>query len=422
MEFSLPRGLRDIPPEESQGAEAVREAFLDTCRLFDYKLMEPSSLELLETLEAKSGSGVKDEIYFFKDKSGRDLGLRFDLTVGITRYVAQRRELASPIRLGAFSSVWRYDEPQYGRYRWFYQWDAELFGPNNPEADAEIIEFSVSLFNRLGTKPKVSLGSRKILEAYIRTNCEITEDSKVLDMLRAIDKSHKKSADLIAKEYSSSFSKSQFDEVLHFVTKSSRWSETSEVFSDSKIDPSPLLSIVDSLKNRGVKDTAVDLSITRGIDYYTDMVFEAYDSDNPRLGALCGGGRFDTLPSVFGRPELGACGVAGGVERAVLAYKLKRGEALRIYVAPIGSDERVRKFAASIGANLRKEGIPTQSEITGKSLRKILEAQSELGTEAVIIIGEKELSENIVKIKWMKSGKETTSKVTEITNALGVGN
>ena len=96
VEFSLPRGLRDIPPEESEAAEIVRAAFIDTCGLFDYRIMEPSPLELLETLEAKSGPAIRDEIYFFKDKSERELGLRFDLTVGITRYVTSKREPQPP--------------------------------------------------------------------------------------------------------------------------------------------------------------------------------------------------------------------------------------------------------------------------------------------------------------------------------------
>src|SRR5579872_7537504 len=155
MDFALPRGLRDISPEDQESFEIIRSAFIETCRIFDYKLMEPSSLELLETLEAKSGPAIRDEIYFFKDKSDRELGLRFDLTVGITRYVTSKRELAPPIRLGSFASVWRYDEPQYGKYRWFYQWDAELFGPSNAEADAEIIEFTSLLFKKLRRSPSI---------------------------------------------------------------------------------------------------------------------------------------------------------------------------------------------------------------------------------------------------------------------------
>lgn len=418
MEFPLPRGMRDIPPEETQGAEAVREAFLETCRLFDYKLMEPSSLELLETLEAKSGPGIKDEIYYFKDKSGRDLGLRFDLTVGITRYVALKRDLSPPVRLGAYSSVWRYDEPQYGRYRWFYQWDAELFGPSNPEADAEVIEFSSSLFKRLGTNPLIAVGSRKILESYIKEKCGITEETKMHDMLRAIDKLSKKGLDQIAQEYSTSFSKLQLEQVAKFSELNGAPDKVAKSLSEDNIDSIPLLQIIDALKARGMNDATLNLSIVRGIDYYTDMVFEALDRDNPRLGSLCGGGRYDSLPPIYGRPELGATGVAGGVERAVLAYRIKKEDIGRIFVAPIGKEAKVKTTASSIAANLRQEGIPAQSEITGRSLRKVLESQSILGTKAVVIVGERELAENSVKVKWMKSGEESTVKISDLKTLL----
>lgn len=418
MVFPLPRGMRDIPPEESDGAEAVREAFLETCKLFDYKLMEPSSLELLETLEAKSGPTIRDEIYFFKDKSERQVGLRFDLTVGITRYVTSRRDLSPPVRLGAYSSVWRYDEPQYGRYRWFYQWDAELFGPSNPEADAEVIDFSSSLFKRLGTNALIGLGSRKILEAFVRSECGITEDSRVFDMLRAVDKLQKKGMEQIAQEYSQSFSKSQLEQVARFANLKGEPEKVAVSLSELKVDTAPLLQIIDALKAREVRDVSLDLSIVRGIDYYTDMVFEAFDRDNPRLGSLCGGGRYDSLPAIYERPELGATGVAGGVERAVLAYKIKRENIQRIFVAPIGNDAKVKTTAVSIATGLRREGIPAQSEITGRSLRKILESQAALGTKAVVIVGERELALNSVKVKWMKNGEESTVKISELKTVL----
>ncbi len=410
--------MRDISPEESQAAEIVREAFTETCRLFDYKLMEPSSLELFETLAAKSGQAIKDEIYYFKDKSNRDLGLRFDLTVGMTRYVTSKRDLSPPIRLGSYSSVWRYDEPQYGRYRWFYQWDAELFGPSSPEADAEIIEFSSSLFRRLGTNPLIAIGSRRILESYITNKCGISEEPKVLDMLRAIDKLSKKSVDQILQEYSKSFSRDQLELVAKFAQLRGEPNQVSKALSESEIEPTPLLEIIDALKTRGVSDAILDLSIVRGIDYYTDMVFEAFDKDNSRLGSLCGGGRYDSLPAIYGRPELGATGVAGGVERAVLAYKIKRKETERIFVAPIGKEAKVRIAASSIASSLRRGGIPAQSEIVERSLRKILEAQSALGTRAVVIVGERELAYDSVKVKWMKTGEEITLKISELETVL----
>jgi len=418
MEFSLPRGLRDISPEEADSFEIIRAAFADTCRIFDYKLMEPSSLELLETLEAKSGPAIRDEIYFFKDKSDRELGLRFDLTVGITRFVAAKREFSPPVRVGSFASVWRYDEPQYGKYRWFYQWDAELFGPSNPEADAEVIEFSSVLFKKLGTKPRISIGSRKILESFIRDSLGIEREESILDSMRAVDKLAKKSFDQIVAEYARSFSKEQFQKLVDFVKLAGEASNVSEALRDFHIDASSLLAITDSLTSRRIRDVELNLSIVRGIDYYTDMVFEAFDRDNPRLGALCGGGRYDSLPSVYGRPDLAATGVAGGVERAMLAYKLKKSQLERVFVASVGTDPKLRAAATAIAAELRSNGLSAQSDISGRSLRKILEAQSSSGAKAVVILGEKELATSSVKVKWMSSGEEITVNIQDLGKTL----
>ena len=419
VDFGLPRGMRDISPDEFDSSELVRTAFLETCALFDYPVMEPSTLELLETLEAKSGPAIRDEIYFFKDKSDRELGLRFDLTVGITRYVCSKRELAPPIRLGSFGSMWRYDEPQYGRFRWFYQWDAELFGPSNAEADAEIIEFTSLLFKKLGRSPSILLGSRKLVEQYIRRELKMDEEKRILDALRAVDKLSKKDLQLIAKEYERSLGIEDLRKLSEFVQIRGSADDVGARLLDYHLDPSPLSRIVDSLTSRGVKDIEINLGVVRGIDYYTDMVFEAIDKENPRLGSLCGGGRYDSLPPIYGRPDLGATGVAGGVERAVLFLtREKSASKKRIFVAPIGSDPEIVKTASSIASELRQCGIAAQSEISGKSLRKVLETQSSQGTTAVVIVGQRELAQQSVKVKWMKSGEEITVRISELRTLL----
>lgn len=418
MDFALPRGLRDIAPEEQRSFETIRSAFVETCRIFDYKLMEPSSLELLETLEAKSGPSIREEIYCFRDKSDRELGLRFDLTVGMTRFVTSKRELAPPIRLSSFAPVWRYDEPQYGKYRWFYQWDIELFGPSNAEADAEVIEFSSSLFKRLGTRPRISIGSRKILESFIRNSLKIEKEDRILDAMRAVDKIAKKTFEQIAEEYSASFSKEQFKKLIDFVSTAGGSSKVSEILKENKIDPGSLTLILESLHSRGIKDVDLDLSIVRGIDYYTDMVFEAFDRDNQRLGALCGGGRYDSLPAVYGRSDLSATGVAGGVERAILAIKPSEIVPERFFVAAVGGDPGVRSKANSIAAELRTSGLAVQSDISGRSLRKTLETHAQGSTKAVIIVGERELAANSVKVKWMSSGQEETVNLDSLRERL----
>ena len=416
--------MRDISPEEAESAEAVRAAFVQTCSLFDYKLMEPSTLELVETLEAKSGPAVRDEIYLLTEKgeAGKTLGLRFDLTVGITRFVAARRDLAPPVRLGSFASMWRYDNPQYGRYRWFYQWDAELFGPSNAEADAEIIEFSYRLFRKIGTQPEIRINSRKIVEEFICTRLGITDKNRILDIMRVIDKVPKRGFDSVMQEYAGSVaSVDQFEKLRKYVELSRESDSPLEEMSGRfSVDTGPLTKIVDSLKNRGIGSFKIDSGIVRGIDYYTDMVFEAYDKENSNLGSLCGGGRYDSLPEIYGRAGLGATGVAGGVERAILAHKIAtKGQPLiRVFVAPVGKSEAANRAAEEIASLLRESDIPAQSEISGRSLRKILEAQSAAGVEAVIIIGDQELASKTVKIKWMRSGEEEKVSPQELARRL----
>jgi len=178
------------------------------------------------------------------------------------------------------------------------------------------------------------------------------------------------------------------------------------------------VQVIDSLYSRGVRDVELNLSVVRGIDYYTDMVFEAFDRDNPRLGALCGGGRYDSLPAIYGRSDFGATGVAGGVERAMLAYKFSKTAPDRIYVAVVGTDPRLKTFGTKIAADLRSNGFLAQSDISGRSLRKILETQSSAGTKAIVIVGEKEIALNSVKIRWMSSGEEAIVTLGELKNTL----
>ena len=120
MKIELPRGMRDIEFEESKYIELMRQKFIDAAQKFNFNFMEPSPLEMLSTLEAKSGPSINNETYSFTDKGGRTIGLRFDLTVGLSRFVSQRRELKMPTKLASFGGVWRYDEPQFGRYRYFH--------------------------------------------------------------------------------------------------------------------------------------------------------------------------------------------------------------------------------------------------------------------------------------------------------------
>ena len=137
--FTLPRGMRDFDHGEMIKRRWIDNIISDVAETYGFQRVDPSPIELLETLVAKSGPDIKKEIYYFKDKAQRDLGLRFDLTVGMTRMVASRQDLPEPTKLYAISGMWRYDEPQFARYRYFHQWDMEIYGSESLLADAETI-------------------------------------------------------------------------------------------------------------------------------------------------------------------------------------------------------------------------------------------------------------------------------------------
>lgn len=193
MKFDLPRGMRDIETEEYENINLIKNAFFESAKIFNFKIMEPSPLELLSTLESKSGSGIINEIYSFIDKGNRKVALRFDLTIGLTRFFVSRRDLKIPAKIASFGGVWRYDEPQSGRYRFFHQWDIEIYGPNSLESDTEIIEFTSVFLNKLGLKNIIiDINSRELLEEYIKNNLNIAGEETLFEIFRAIDKVPKK--------------------------------------------------------------------------------------------------------------------------------------------------------------------------------------------------------------------------------------
>src|SRR5271154_6746909 len=182
MDLSQPRGIRDIEPDEFDLHLKVRRAFEEVARAYNFRLMEPGPLESLSILRAKSGTQVDDQIYAFKDKAERDIGLRFDLTVGMTRNVTSKKGLKPPIKLASYGGVWRYDEPQHARYRWFYQWDIEVFG--DPSTDADVMDLSYNLFRKLGlTTVTLQVGDRRVVEEYVRKSLNVTSEEKLVEMM-----------------------------------------------------------------------------------------------------------------------------------------------------------------------------------------------------------------------------------------------
>ena len=388
--------------------DRVRRAFEEVSRLYNFKVMEPASLEHLSTLRAKSGEDVDKEIYSFKDKGGRDLGLRFDLTVGITRYVCSRKDLRLPVKLASSGGIWRYDEPQYGRYRWSHQWDLEVFGPPSVGADAEVIDASAAILRKSGLLDfAVKIGDRRVVEDYVRKRLGIGEQERIIELMRALDKVEKKTTTELRSEYAAKgFEPKQVEDVLDFGRLRGPPDEVLARATELKLESvSELRALADDLDSRGLRNVEYNMSIVRGIDYYTGIVFEAADTKNPRLGSLFGGGRYDALPKTFGRPELSATGAAGGIERIAMSLGESEGSPAPIaYVAVVGAS--TYSYALRVQKALRDVGISCEASLVPKALSKQMEDAGRLGAAWTFVIGEKEAKSQSVTLRDMKSGRE----------------
>ncbi len=371
--------------------------------------MEPATIESLSVLRAKSGAEVDKEIYSFKDKGGRDVGLRFDLTVGMTRYVCSRRDLRPPVKLACVGGVWRYDEPQHARYRFHTQWDIEVYGAASIDSDAEVIDFSRSVFDRLGmAKDSVEIGDRRVIQEFITKHLKIDSGERAVEVMRALDKVQKKSRTELLKEYTEKgFEAKDLEKLLEFGGLKGTPKAVLSRLSELKLESAAELGeLADRLSGRGIRNYEYNLSIVRGIDYYTAVVFEVMDSARPDLGSLCGGGRYDLLPKLLGRPELSATGAAGGIDRAALSLEGVKAAQLPLTVVAFASKD-VYANALEMLSKLRSAGVRAETPPLERPLGKQLEDASAMGARWALIIGKKELASGTVNLRDMRQRIES---------------
>ena len=399
--MALPRGMKDVRGAELEDIAYVRDRFERLAAAYDYKPVWPSPLELLSTLETKSGPAIRDEIYEFVDKGGREVGLRFDFTMGLTRHAVADLSAPLPAKISSFGGVFRYDEPQKNRYRHFHQWDVEIYGRPHVSQDAELVEFTSRFFESLPLPVTIRLSHRSIMESCIR-HVFGDDATAVPDMLRAVDKMQKKPVDLIVSE----FPKYEAEKVLRILEIARVQGSPSEMEAhlDSGVLANPawshMAAMVDSLSHTGIDNVVMDLGVVRGLDYYTGMVFEVF-GEGDAATALAGGGRYDALPAAFGR-DMGAAGVAGGVERIAAALNRTHQGGTQTAVLYAGTDTLPR--AARLTASMRRYGMAVRLDISGRSLKKQMAAARDC--RLAVIVAPRELERGDVIVRNLESGAE----------------
>ncbi len=427
---ALPRGMKDIDQREMAIRLWVNEKIRNSLRKHGFQIVEPSAVEHLETLEVQAGHDIKNEIYWFKDKSDRSIGLRFDLTVGITRMVASNENMPEPIKVACISNMWRYDEPQFARYRCFYQWDVEIYGSKGAEADAEIISVGIDILESLGFKEfEVRISNRKLIEGFLQSS-GVHDQVQMENIFRIIDKKRKISDEQFVKELKKyRVDDKQVQRIVNFINNVGKPASLLKQIKESlphnekvKEGLDELIKLVYLLQIRNkVKHCVLDMSIVRGIGYYTGNVVECFDKGNEEIGAIWAGGRYDNLSKLYGRGRP-AVGIAGGVERMILSLERSKllpeglAQTPMIFVASV--NEEVKEGAFEIVDALRNENISTEFDLKDRSLGKQLEYANRMGIPYVLIVGQKELKAKKFTLKLMKENKEEHVTIDQLMRKL----
>jgi histidyl-tRNA synthetase len=394
--------MRDLLPEEAETLNYVIGKAKETATLYGFREVITPIVEPYELLTAKSGEEIRQRMFTFKDLGDRMVALRPEFTASITRLVTTAlRNEPKPLRTFSVGSVYRYDEPQKGRYREFWQANFELMGSNRPEADAEVLLLTDSMMKNIGlSNYALKLGHVGVLRGILSQ--EGVDEKTQNAVLQRMDKKEYPSAlALVNSEKCRSVLQSlielKSDNVFDTVGKMKVQVEGYEKASAAVENLDAVLNLV-SQSGCGIK--IVDPAFARGLEYYTGMIFEVYI---PELDiALGGGGRYDRLVEVFGGEPTPAVGVAHGLDRIALAMQTQNTvlkKAQRKRVAVISIKEEQKSEALKIAQMLRNTGISVEFEIMGRKMAKALEDADKRKIDYAVIVGERELKEGKVVVK-----------------------
>ncbi|MBI5253144.1 MAG: histidine--tRNA ligase [Euryarchaeota archaeon] len=417
MQFSRPRGTRDFLPEEMARRRYVEKVMRETFESYGYREIQTPVFESLELIAAKSGEDIVKHLYSFKDKSGRSLALRPELTLPVMRlYINELQRKPKPIKLYYFENCFRYEEPQAGRYREFWQAGIELIGTSYPEGEAEVIAIAVEVLEKLGLKDfELHIGSIGILRKILReSGVKEKEQGKILHL---IDKGEREKLENLLKKLKISGENKRI--LLGILNLSG---EKKEVVSKARelLKGRAALEEIEKFESilrfldLKVQKYSLNLGIARGLDYYSGTVFEIYAN---RLGAqkqICGGGAY-SLAGMLGGEETPTCGFAFGFDRVMLALEAEKEMNIdsKTHVLVVPVSESLLGDAVKISSIIRKSASCELDLMRRKLGRALAYANSE-GIPFVVIVGDEELAKGCVTLRDMKTGEQKEIKLSEL--------
>lgn len=424
--FQPVRGMRDFLAEEAKTMRHIEQIAREIARLYDYEEIITPVVESYELLAAKAGEEMRHRMYAFEDLGGRKVALRAEFTPSVARLVATTLKRASkPLKLFCTGSLYRYDEPQYGRFREFWQANYELIGSTRPEADAEILSLSYDLKEKLGLRNcYFKIGHVGILRGILTQENIIEEQQD--QIMQLLDKKQWNDALAVLRELGASQKctktmKSILETQGKDVSKVlKRAKEVLKDYEDASVAVENLREIIDLTRESGAKiEFLAEMGFARGLEYYTGMIFEPYVPDMET--ALGGGGRYNKLVELFGGEPTPAVGVAHGMDRLSLAMEKQKiaiqvSSKKKVVVVPIGNELRAK--ALELSCILRNTGISVEVEIMGHTVSKALQNASKRGFTNAVIVGAEELKEGKVVLRDMEKREQRTVEIKYLSKEI----
>jgi len=409
IEPKVLKGFRDFLPDAEIIRRRLTEKIENTFRSFGFVPIDTPAMEYAEILLGKGGGETEKQIYRFKDNGDRDVALRFDLTVPFARFIAlHRAELTFPFKRYHISKVWRGENTQRGRFREFTQCDFDIIGSDSPSSDFEILLLIRTALLNLDLNVTIHVNHRGLFNKFLQ---HINQSEKLVDVLRTVDKLSKVGEEETKKSLAELAGEHNAEKILEFIGAKGSFTEVLNRITELSGGPSPeserLLTLYKFMKDANIHDEepfVLDPSITRGLDYYTGVVFETFLNDLPDIGSICSGGRYDNLCALYSKEKDTISGVGSsiGLDRLLAALetigKLPAAEKPSVAIACLNA-EKSGEYQA-LAQNFRKEGITCEVFLdagTGgeKQLVKQFVLAEKKGIRYVIITGNEPLKDKI---------------------------
>lgn len=401
------KGTVDYYPEEENIKNKIFTRLSETAESFGYVRINTPAIEDFSLISKKQGEEIRSQIFTLEKKGEEDLALRAEHTPSFARlFVQKEKSLVKPVKWYNIGKSWRYERPQAGRLREFYQYNVELFGSSNPLSDAELISLAIESLKSLGLEEKdlkVKVNHRKILQGILSN---FVEEDKVEELMRVIDKKGKVKkqdfCDMLSDHVDNP------DELISIL-------ETDDIDKIDKVDDSfkkELVDIMDYLQDYDCIEFSP--STARGLAYYTGTVFEIFDNEE-KLRSICGGGRYDNMIELYGGKPTPATGF--GMGYSTLYLLLQKNDLLPspeispdYFIATMNT----QKEALKLSKKLRKKGNKVEMNLLEKNLGNQLKYADKVGAKKLIVLGEEEVKSKKVKIKDMGTGEEKEKSLTNI--------